>query len=56
MDGDASLFARQDGVEEAWRIVEPLLSVATEPLAYEQGTWGPSAAAELIAPRSWRQE
>ena len=56
MDGDASLFARQDGVEEAWRIVEPLLSVTTEPLPYEPGTWGPSAAMQLPAPRSWRQE
>ena len=56
MDGDASLFARQDGVEEAWRIVEPLLSMTTEPLPYDPGTWGPSAAEQLIGPRSWRQE
>ena len=55
MDGDASLFARQDGVEEAWRIVEPLLSVTTEPLPYALGTWGPGAAGELIGPRAWRQ-
>ncbi len=56
MDGEASLFARQDGVEEAWRIVEPLLSVTTEPLPYQPGTWGPSAAAQLVGSRSWRQE
>ena len=56
MDGDASLFARQDGVEEAWRIVEPLLSVTAKPLPYEPGTWGPSAADELVGSRRWRQE
>jgi glucose-6-phosphate 1-dehydrogenase len=50
MDGDPLLFARQDEVEEAWRIVEPLLDVDAEPEPYEPGTWGPAAADRLAAP------
>ncbi len=56
MDGDASLFARQDGVEEAWRIVDPLLSASSDPLPYAPGSWGPPAAAALLGERRWRQE
>ncbi len=49
--GDERLFARQDGVEEAWRIVEPLLDPADPPLPYAAGTWGP-ADADRVAPFS----
>lgn len=48
VEGDARLFARADGVEEAWRIVEPLLEVDAPPQEYRPGTWGPEAASELI--------
>ena len=41
MAGDASIFARQDYVEEAWRIVDPVLNQATPIAPYEPGTWGP---------------
>jgi glucose-6-phosphate 1-dehydrogenase len=41
MDGDATLFARQDYVEEAWRIVEPVLKKPTPVCEYEPSTWGP---------------
>jgi glucose-6-phosphate 1-dehydrogenase len=47
MDGDATLFARQDAVEAAWGIVDPLLRCAATPAAYAGGTWGPAAAAAL---------
>ncbi len=47
MDGDASLFARQDAVEAAWGIVDPLLRANAEPLRYAPGDWGPAAAEEL---------
>ncbi len=47
MDGDASLFARQDAVEAAWGIVDPLLRADAEPLRYAPGDWGPAAAEEL---------
>ncbi|HUQ50622.1 MAG TPA: glucose-6-phosphate dehydrogenase [Gammaproteobacteria bacterium] len=46
---DRSLFAREDGVLEAWRIVDPLLRVSSAPHEYEPGTPGPSAADALIA-------
>ena len=44
MEGDATLFARQDGVEAAWAIVEPILGDATPVHEYEPGTWGPPEA------------
>ncbi len=42
--GDERLFARQDGVEEAWRIIEPILKPTRYVLPYERGSWGPEAA------------
>jgi glucose-6-phosphate 1-dehydrogenase len=49
MAGDGTLFARQDGVEAAWAIVQPILGNATPVFEYEPGTWGPSEAARLVA-------
>ena len=48
LHGDSSLFAREDGVLEAWRIVDPLLRERTAPHAYEPGSSGPSAADALL--------
>jgi glucose-6-phosphate 1-dehydrogenase len=48
--GDATLFARQDYVEEAWRIVDPILKADTPLYEYEPGTWGPAEAAGKVAP------
>ncbi|MGD0115851.1 MAG: glucose-6-phosphate dehydrogenase [Dehalococcoidia bacterium] len=48
MRGDPSLFAREDSVEAAWRVVDPVLSLDA-PLVYEPGTWGPSDAAMIVA-------
>jgi glucose-6-phosphate 1-dehydrogenase len=42
MSGDRSLFAREDYIEEAWRIVDPVLQAGTPLYSYEPGTWGPS--------------
>ena len=47
--GDAARFARQDYVEEAWRIVDPVLSDVAPAHEYERGTWGPPEASALIA-------
>ena len=47
--GIEGLFARQDGVEEAWRVVEPLLTLTDAPIVYEAGTWGPKEA-DRVAP------
>jgi len=50
MDGDATLFARQDYVEEAWGIVDAVLTQQTPVYSYELNTWGPKEADELMAP------
>jgi glucose-6-phosphate 1-dehydrogenase len=50
MAGDATLFAREDYVEEAWRIVDPVLKAKTPVYEYEPGTWGPAEVNERIAP------
>jgi len=47
MHGDAMLFVRQDAVEAAWTIVEPILGNATPIHPYEPGTWGPAEAGHL---------
>ena len=48
IEGDARLFARQDTVEESWRVVQPLIDSAPPVVRYEPGTWGPAAASELL--------
>ncbi len=60
--GDASLFTRADEVEQAWSIVDPVISTwAEEPApafpSYEAGTWGPEAADDIVARegRRWRR-
>ncbi|MDP9044522.1 MAG: glucose-6-phosphate dehydrogenase [Pseudomonadota bacterium] len=53
MAGDSTLFAREDYVEEAWRIVDPVLNQTTPVLPYEPGTWGPAEAAEIVPPGGW---
>ena len=50
MRGISARFARQDYVEEAWRIVDLILDDATPVYEYEPGTWGPPQADALIAP------
>jgi glucose-6-phosphate 1-dehydrogenase len=50
MAGDATLFARQDYVEEAWRVVDPALRAGTPVYEYEQGSWGPDEAEQSISP------
>jgi glucose-6-phosphate 1-dehydrogenase len=49
LHGDAMLFVREDEVESAWRVVEPILGDATPIHEYEPGTWGPAEAAALVA-------
>jgi glucose-6-phosphate 1-dehydrogenase len=48
LEGDQRLFARQDSVEEAWRIVEEAISQPGRPEIYERGSWGPAAATYLV--------
>jgi glucose-6-phosphate 1-dehydrogenase len=49
MTGDTTLFARQDAVEAAWAIVQPILGISTPLHEYDPGTWGPPEAAQLAA-------
>jgi glucose-6-phosphate 1-dehydrogenase len=50
MAGDPTHFAREDYVEEAWRIVDPVLKTDAPAYEYEKGTWGPSEVARTVAP------
>ena len=50
MAGDATLFAREDYVEEAWRIVDPVLKAGTPVYEYEPGRWGPDETDQTVSP------
>lgn len=55
MDGDGALFAREDAIEAAWAVVEPVLVEHPPVHVYAAGTWGPAAANHFIAADgSWR--
>ena len=56
MHGDATLFAREDYVEEAWRIVDPVLKDSTPVYEYEPGTWGPKEVDSRVLPASGWQK
>jgi glucose-6-phosphate 1-dehydrogenase len=53
MEGDHTLFLRQDGVERSWEVLAPVLATPSAATVYEPGTWGPPEADLLIAPRKW---
>ncbi|HEX5046203.1 MAG TPA: glucose-6-phosphate dehydrogenase [Gammaproteobacteria bacterium] len=56
LHGDTSLFAREDGVLEEWRIVDPILAAGGAPQAYEPGSTGPAEADALTAEHGgWRR-
>ena len=50
MAGDATHFAREDYVEEAWRIIDPVLKAGTPVYEYEKGQWGPAEAGQKVLP------
>jgi glucose-6-phosphate 1-dehydrogenase len=50
MAGDQTLFAREDYVEEAWRIVDPVLKASTPVYEYEPNTWGPGEVDQKVSP------
>ena len=54
LNGDPTLFARSDGVDRAWQVVQPVLDASLPVCIYPAGTWGPEEANELIAPRQWQ--
>jgi glucose-6-phosphate 1-dehydrogenase len=53
MRGDQTLFAREDYVEEAWRIVDPVLRADTPVYEYLQGAWGPAEMQAVAPPGGW---
>jgi glucose-6-phosphate 1-dehydrogenase len=54
MSGDSTLFAREDYVEEAWRIVDPVLKSGSSVYTYEPGAWGPREVEHsLVPPGGW---
>ena len=54
MAGDPTLFAREDYVEEAWRIVDPVLKAGTPVYEYEPKTWGPKEVESVTPPGGWQ--
>ncbi|HYW04081.1 MAG TPA: glucose-6-phosphate dehydrogenase [Gammaproteobacteria bacterium] len=50
LKGDQALFARQDGVEAAWRVIDPVLHSETPVYGYEPGSWGPPESMALTSP------
>lgn len=51
--GDATLFTRQDAVEAAWRVVDPVLDRGPPPQLYHGGTWGPAEADAIAGAEGW---
>jgi len=54
MAGDATLFAREDYVEEAWRIVDPALKASTPVFEYDPKTWGPAEVEHVTPAGGWQ--
>jgi glucose-6-phosphate 1-dehydrogenase len=53
MKGDHTLFTREDEVERAWEVLQPVLDAPPKVRFYEPGLWGPDEADDLIAPHMW---
>ena len=53
MAGDATIFAREDYVEEAWRIVDPVIAAAPPVYPYAPGQWGPKESDRIVPPGGW---
>ncbi len=54
MSGDHTLFNNSEGIERVWELSTPLLESPPPVRSYAQGSWGPNAIHQLIAPRAWR--
>jgi len=53
MDGDHTLFTREDEVERAWEVLMPVFEKPPPVVEYDKGSWGPEEAEALILPRHW---
>jgi glucose-6-phosphate 1-dehydrogenase len=54
MRGDPRLFAREDSIEAAWQVVDPILDQATPLYEYDPNTWGPAEAERVKPPEGWQ--
>ncbi len=54
MRGDRTLFTTSEGIERLWQVATPLLEAPPPVRPYAQGSWGPNAIHQLVAPRAWR--
>jgi glucose-6-phosphate 1-dehydrogenase len=54
MRGDHTLFTTAAGIERLWEVSTPLLEAPPPVRTYAQGSWGPNAIHQLVAPRAWR--
>jgi glucose-6-phosphate 1-dehydrogenase len=55
LTGDRQLFAREDSIEQTWRIVQPVLDEPSDIEEYDPGSWGPEAAQTLLrGHRRWQ--
>ena len=50
MIGDGALFTREDAVEAAWAVVDPVLKKHPRSRTYKRGSWGPKQADAIVAP------
>jgi glucose-6-phosphate 1-dehydrogenase len=53
LDGDATLFAREKSVEEAWRVIDPIVGDRVPLHEYDEGTWGPPEANRVGPEGGW---
>jgi glucose-6-phosphate 1-dehydrogenase len=54
MRGDRTLFTLAEGIEQLWKVSAPLLADPPPVRSYPEGSWGPNAIHQLIAPNAWR--
>ena len=55
LDGNPRRFAREDGVESAWRVVQPVLDDPGPVYSYPRGSWGPAEADRVLAGDHWHE-
>jgi glucose-6-phosphate 1-dehydrogenase len=53
LDGDHTLFIREDEVERGWAVVQPVLDSPPPVVGYRAGSWGPKEADALVSPMHW---
>jgi glucose-6-phosphate 1-dehydrogenase len=55
LEGDHRRFAREDGVESAWRVVQPVLDQPGPVFRYARGSWGPAEADRILGSHHWHE-